>query len=281
MTEHPGTGQAKTKRLRDVLHGVLAEQGGVAIAVSGGVDSMTLSSFAHRLGAGDDVRMIHALSPAVPRAATARVRALAKAENWRLDIIDAGEFADERYRANPVNRCFFCKTNLYQSLGAMTAGVLLSGTNTDDLGDYRPGLEAAADNAVRHPYVEAGLAKADVRALAHQMGLPELAELPASPCLASRVETGLRIMPADMALIDGVENWLRRELQPDTVRCRLRSGGIVIELDAETLQALPRDRRAAVLDALQDQIGHTGDRPIEIAAYRRGSAFVHPNEAAG
>ncbi|MBT3372884.1 MAG: adenine nucleotide alpha hydrolase [Rhodospirillaceae bacterium] len=270
-----------TERLADIIHRIIADHGSAAVAVSGGVDSMTLSSFSHRLGVGNKVRMIHAVSPAVPAAATARVRALAKEENWRLDVIDAGEFSDERYRTNPVNRCFYCKTNLYQSLAAMTGGMVLSGANMDDLGDYRPGLQAAANNGVRHPYVEAGLAKADVRALAQQLGLPALATLPASPCLASRVETGLRIMPSDMALIDSVETWLRRELQPDTVRCRVRHGGIVIELDPETLSGLPSDRRTAVLDALREQIDETKGRMIQIAAYRRGSAFVHANEAAG
>ena len=142
-----------TERLADIIHRIIADHGSAAVAVSGGVDSMTLSSFSHRLGVGNKVRMIHAVSPAVPAAATARVRALAKEENWRLDVIDAGEFSDERYRTNPVNRCFYCKTNLYQSLAAMTGGMVLSGANMDDLGDYRPGLQAAANNGVRHPYV--------------------------------------------------------------------------------------------------------------------------------
>ncbi len=270
-----------TERLENVLREILGNQSGAAIAVSGGVDSMTLSSFAHRLGAGGNVRMIHAVSPAVPVAATARVRALAEQENWHLDVIDAGEFADERYRVNPVNRCFFCKSNLYQSLGLITKGVVLSGTNTDDLGDYRPGLQAAAENHVRHPYVEAGLAKADVRALAHRLGLPALAALPAAPCLASRVETGLRILPSDMALIDGVETWLRQELRPETVRCRVRPGGIEIELDAGTISTLPAARQEAVLDALRKRFGEAENRPIQVSAYRRGSAFIHSNEAAG
>ena len=113
------------------------------------------------------------------------------------DIVDAGEFADPQYRANPVNRCFFCKANLYRTLGAMSDGIVASGTNCDDLSDYRPGLEAARLHNVRHPYVEAGIAKADVRTLAGELGLPEFAALPASPCLSSR-----SLRPASASSLD-------------------------------------------------------------------------------
>lgn len=261
---------AELGRLRDVLGG-FAE---ATIAVSGGVDSMTLASFAHRVLGADRVRIVHGVSPAVPPAATDRVRAQAEAEGWRLDLIDAGEFADERYRTNPVNRCFFCKSNLYETLGRMSDGVVLSGANTDDLGDYRPGLEAAAANGVRHPYVEAGFAKADVRALARRLGLPELAVLPASPCLSSRVETGIRIEADTLRLIDRVEDWLRAELVAETVRCRVRQGGIVIELDPATLGRLGDAGRAGLIDEARRRFPSVGDTPVQLAAYQRGSAFV-------
>ena len=140
--------------------------------------------------------------------------------------------------------------------------------------------DAAANNNVRHPYVEAGLAKSDVRGLARRLGLPELAELPASPCLASRVETGLRIEAVDMALIDGIETWLRDELTPKTVRCRLRPSGLVVELDPGTVTALTPGRRDRLIRALHERFPQTVGRTIGVSAYRRGSAFVHPSEAA-
>ena len=265
---------AEFGRLRDVLRGYAR----ATVAVSGGVDSMTLASFARRFLGGGRVRMVHAVSPAVPPAATDRVRARAAAEGWSLEVVDAGEFADERYRANPVNRCFFCKSNLYRTLGMMSEGVVLSGANTDDLGDYRPGLEAAAANGVRHPYVEAGFAKADVRALARRLGLPELAVLPASPCLSSRVETGIRIEPDTLRLIDRVEVWLREALAPETVRCRVRRAGIVIELDPATLGRLDGAGRAALIAEagrrIRGLVPGVGDVPVQLTAYRRGSAFV-------
>ena len=90
-------------------------RGPLAVAVSGGVDSLTLATFVHR-AAGSRVEMFHAVSPAVPGDATARVERLAAAQGWRLRIVDAGEFTDETYLANPIDRCFFCKTNLYGSI---------------------------------------------------------------------------------------------------------------------------------------------------------------------
>ena len=105
--------------------------------------------------------MLHAVSPAVPPHATARVRAHAERHGWALTVADAGEFDDPRYRANPVDRCYFCKSNLYDRIRSVTEGTVASGTNLDDLGDYRPGLKAAAERGVVHPFVEAGIDKAD------------------------------------------------------------------------------------------------------------------------
>ena len=264
--------------MMDRLARLMDEYGAPTVVVSGGVDSMTLASFAYRTLGREGVRMVHAVSPAVPRAATARVRARGRVEGWRLKLADAGEFADERYRANPVDRCYFCKSNLYGMLaampGAIPGGTVLSGANCDDLGDYRPGLEAAAENAVRHPYIEAGFAKADVRGLARALDLPELAALPSSPCLSSRVETGLRIEPAALAMIDDMEEWLTETLAPETVRCRLRREGVVIELDDETIAGLSPDRRAGLIAAMRERRPDMIGGEIEIAPYRRGSAFI-------
>lgn len=256
------------------LADVLADLGDVTIAVSGGVDSMTLACFAHRRSGGTGVRMVHAQSPAVPADAGQRIDEMAAREGWNFECVDAGEFVDARYRANPVNRCFFCKSNLYRTLSQMSDGAVLSGTNCDDLGDYRPGLEAARNHNVRHPYVEAGIDKREVRALAKALGLPELAELPSSPCLSSRVETGLAIKAEQLVLIDTVETWCRRHLLPETVRCRIRHTGVVIELDGPTRAGLDNEQRASAVRRLREEVSGLSELPVTLADYQRGSAFV-------
>jgi uncharacterized protein len=264
----------------DALHRSLDQAAPAAVAVSGGVDSMTLAVIAHRrLGAR--VSMFHAVSPAVPEAATARVRTHGEREGWALTVLDAGEFGDERYMANPANRCFFCKTNLYGALAARTDRQLLSGTNLDDLGDWRPGLEAAKAEGVRHPFVEAGIDKASVRRLASELGLDDLAELPAAPCLSSRIETGLRIDAALLPRIDRVERLLRERLSPETVRCRLRREGVVAELDQATFERLDVAARHALAREIAALIGEADAERIAFEPYRRGSAFLRAPVEAG
>ncbi|HWC24166.1 MAG TPA: hypothetical protein VG502_17860 [Flexivirga sp.] len=269
------TDNAITRRELD-LRRILRAIGPAAVALSGGVDSMTLAHLSHQeLGA--DVTMFHAASAAVPVAATQRVQEHAERHGWRLELIDAGEFADDRYLANPVNRCFFCKTDLYGTLAAATDAQLLSGTNLDDLGDWRPGLKAAETHHVRHPFVEAEIAKSDVRAIAARHGLDDLAELPAAPCLSSRVETGLTIVPRTLRGIDEVESLVQRELSPEAVRCRVRDSGIVIELDPVTLQRISQDSRDSLTARIRQVFDGSG--AVEFAEYVRGSAFLRGSQA--
>jgi len=256
------------------LNQVLRDCAPAAVAVSGGVDSITLA-FAAGLALGDEVSMFHAVSPAVPPAATLRVKNLAEAQGWRLTLIDAGEFKDEAYVANPANRCFFCKQNLYGTITANTTMQVLSGTNLDDLGDWRPGLEAAANHAVRHPYVEAGIAKSGVRALAREFGLGDIAELPAAPCLSSRIETGLPIAPRELGFIDATENLIRTSVVSPSVRCRIRHNGIVIELDAATHDSMRAGQQASLSAHVRDLAARHGVAgEVSFAPYERGSAFL-------
>jgi uncharacterized protein len=260
------------RRLEAVLRGI----GPLAVAVSGGVDSMTLAVLAQRV-LGRDARMVHAVSPAVPEEASARVREHARREGWRLDLIDAGEFADPNYLANPHNRCFFCKRNLYATMSATVDCVLVSGTNSDDLSDYRPGLQAAADHGVRHPYVEARIDKAGVRALARALALHDLAELPASPCLSSRIETGIGIDPVALGAVERVERLVREALAAATVRCRIRSNAVVVELDAESLAALDASTTHRLERRIRGLVAAAGiDQPVSFRRYRMGSTFLRP-----
>lgn len=261
----------------DALHRWLDAAGAVSVAVSGGVDSLTLATLAgRRLGAR--AAMFHAVSPAVQPEGTARVREAAAREGWALCVVDAGEFARPEYRANPADRCFWCKQSLYAAIAPQARGTIVSGTNTDDLGEYRPGLEAARAAGVRHPYVEAGVDKPGVRAIARALGLGAVAALPASPCLSSRVETGIAIEPATLARIDAAEQSARAcmaaaGLPPANVRCRVRAAGVMLELDAAALAAMPEALRAAIGDAVGRVFGVGGDA-VPLVAYRTGSAFL-------
>lgn len=247
---------------------VLEHMGRAAIALSGGVDSMTLAHIGARSGAR--VVMFHAVSPAVPPHATARVREHAQAYGWDLRIVGAGEFDDPAYMANPLNRCYFCKSNLYARLVEATDATICSGTNTDDLGDFRPGLGAAAEQGVRHPFVEAGIDKAMIRRIARDLRLGDLAELPAQPCLSSRVETGLAINADDLALVDRVERLIAAHLGPGDIRCRVTHAGIRIEVPPGHLGRIGGAARTEI----EQEIAGSGHALAGIGTYRRGSAFL-------
>ena len=268
----------QSKAAAERLSEVLTDLAPFAVAVSGGVDSMTLAVLAQRQLRHDEGLapvMIHARSAAVPVDASERVARYAERERFRLETIDAGEFNDPDYRANPANRCFFCKTNLYATMADRTDRQLVSGTNLDDLDDYRPGLQAAEKYAVRHPYVEADIDKSTVRELARDAQLNDLAELPAAPCLSSRIETGIRIEPSVLLAIDAVEKRLRESLKPTTARCRLRSDAIVVELDESTLRALSAVDKAEWETITRELFADTNvQRHVVFERYQRGSAFL-------
>lgn len=257
-------------RILERLVATLDRHDRLAIAVSGGVDSMTLAHVAWRFSRAR-VTMFHATGPAVPAAAAARVRAHAAAHDWPLVLIDAGEQADARYRANPVDRCYYCKTNLYSRIRATTMEPIASGTNRDDLDDFRPGLRAADESEVTHPYVDAGIGKAGIYALAASLGLDDLERLPAQPCLASRVETGIAIVAADLAFIDAVEARLAAQLGGEAaLRCRVTRAGVVIELSGADDPIAASIARGIGEGACRQ----AGRLFAGVRAYSRGSAFL-------
>ena len=254
----------------EAVGGELDRHGRVAVAVSGGIDSLTLATIAHRrLNA--DARMFHSVTASVPREATQRTRELAQREGWRLQVIDAAEFGRAEYLANPVDRCFYCKQSLYAEIARHTDAQVVSGANADDLGEYRPGLDAAREAGARHPFVDLGIGKLAIRAMARQLGLGALSEIPASPCLSSRVETGIRITPPMLARIEAAEVAIRGLVEARSIRCRVRASGVVVEIDRESLDSVDVARRELVAREVSAIFGGSG---VAFEPYRNGSAFL-------
>jgi uncharacterized protein len=243
---------AKRDRLLNVLRGL----GRVAVAFSGGVDSTVVAKAAH-LALGDAAVAVTADSPSVPRAELDDARRLAVHIGIRHLIVPTDEFADPDYVRNDGSRCYYCKSELYSRIETLLPGlgvdVICSGANLDDRGDYRPGLTAAAEHAVRHPLQEAGFTKADVRALAHAWGLP-VWDKPASPCLSSRLAPGVEVTHERTARVEEAEKLLHA-LGVRECRVRLHEGELArIEVPASEIARLAepavREELAARLKGL-------------------------------
>ena len=212
----------------------------MAVAFSGGIDSTVVAQAAYE-ALGDAAIAVTAVSESLAAGELEEAQELARKIGIRHRVIRTEEFADPNYRRNDSNRCYFCKSELYGRLSGMLAelgvDVIVSGANTDDMGDYRPGLRAASEHGVRHPLQECSLSKADVRALARAWGLPTW-DKPATPCLSSRVAYGEDPTPERVQMIDQAEQWLRqRGLR--ILRVRYHKGDLArIEVSPDDLPRL-------------------------------------------
>jgi pyridinium-3,5-biscarboxylic acid mononucleotide sulfurtransferase len=207
-TETDPTLSAHRERLVETLR----SYGRVAVAYSGGVDSTVVAQAAFE-ALGDAAIAVTAVSDSLAAGELEEAQELARTIGIRHRVIRTEEFADPNYLRNQPDRCYFCKSELYGRLsgllGELNTDVIASGANTDDLGDHRPGMRAAAENGVRHPLQECGLGKAEVRALARAWGLPTW-DKPATPCLSSRIAYGEEVSPERVRMIDQAEQWLRQ-----------------------------------------------------------------------
>jgi uncharacterized protein len=240
---------------------------------------MLLADLAHEQSPEDTI-VVHSVTPAVPAAATDRVVDTARELGWQLQLVRSGEFDDERYLANPVDRCRFCKTNLYVEIERIRAhgddlvdATIMSGANLDDLAEYRPGLDAAAQHAVVHPYVEAGVAKSDIRRIAAHRSRA-WHDLPAAPCLASRLYTGTRVSAPLLRAIEHGEERIRLRTPVRVVRCRVRDRLVTVEVPQEDRRHVTPDLLAEVKEVMCASAPELEDVQLDDRPYAPGRAFV-------
>jgi uncharacterized protein len=241
---------------RERLHDLLRSYGSCAVAFSGGVDS-AVAAKAAQLALGSGAVAVTGVSASLAEGELEQAHRVAATIGIRHEILETAEFNDPNYLANPANRCYFCKTELYSQLEPLAAklglAVIINGANLNDAGDWRPGMVAAGEHQVKSPLLECGLTKADVRALAAEWNLP-VWDKPASPCLSSRVAYGEEVTPERLRMIDRAEQLLRK-LGLNTVRVRYHRGDLArleVPPDAIVRLATPgeRERLAAELKQL-------------------------------
>jgi uncharacterized protein len=263
--------RAKYERLRAIL----AETGGIVIGMSGGVDSVLLARVAADV-LGPRALAITADSPSLPRRELKAAEELARQAGIRHLVIHTDEVRDPRYAANPTNRCYFCKSDLFEHLDAIAAERgfrwVAYGENQDDQGDHRPGAQAAGEHGVRAPLKEAGLTKADIRALAQHLGLP-VWDKPAFACLGSRFPYGTQITPEKLAQVEAAEEALW-DLGFRQFRVRYHGDVARIEVEpADMARALEHAPR--IVDRFKREAGFTYVA-LDLGGYRRGSMNEAP-----
>jgi pyridinium-3,5-biscarboxylic acid mononucleotide sulfurtransferase len=259
--------RAKHVHLGELLAGMPS----ILVAYSGGVDSAYLA-YAATAARPDAVLCVTADSPSYPRRHRDLAVRIAREFNLRHEIINTAEMERPEYRANPVNRCYFCKHELYTHLSAIAAersiAVVVDGNNADDRGDYRPGRQAAREFGVRSPLDDAGLTKAEIRELSREAGLPTWDE-PASACLSSRIPYQSEVTVPKLQMVERAEEALRAL---GFRICRVRHHDTLARLEISR-EEMPRALEPATNAAIVRELKAAGYKyvSLDLQGYRMGS----------
>lgn len=256
------------------LQALLEDMGSAVLGYSGGIDSAFLAVMGTRaLGPGRFLAVM-GRSPSYPAVQAENAQLIAQQFNIPLLEIDTYELRDPRYLSNSTERCYFCKSELWTRLGQVARDggyqVVLDGTNADDLGEHRPGLRAAGEHRVRSPLAESGWSKADVRAGAHELGIPTW-DAPAAPCLSSRVVYGLEITSERLRQVEQAEQFLRHLGVTGDLRVRHHGRKARVEVSAAEM-----DRVKAQWTAIRAALLELGFAEVELdpEGYRRGGLLA-------
>lgn len=259
--------EEKESRLRALMR----EMKAVLVAYSGGVDSSYLAAVASE-ELGERAVCVLGVSASVARNQRERAEETARRFGFNLRVVGTDEMSDPNYTANPKNRCYFCKSELYGKLAGLAEeeglSFVVDGTNFDDGSDFRPGMAAGAEKGVRSPLAEVGMTKADIRELSRKMDLPTW-DMPSSPCLSSRISYGSPVTVDTLSRIEKGENVLRA-LGFREFRVRVHDGLARIEIARDEL---PRALEAGFAESVSREFRQAGFKfvTLDLEGFRSGS----------